>query len=189
MSNGGLPPHADGSSQKSGEPIGGAQPIVNVEASAIESPAGSQNVIPVTPRERTVPNEQRTTEDQVGDMDRRFRAEHPVAGHADCAASTASGRGERDADKTSDTRTLTRDTGHAATNRTPTALVKQGLVDGVTFVAFLAAISLPFLYLPLLVFGGIDAARSTEFFLFLGLHVASLTIGYRYEPQKPFVGD
>lgn len=105
------------------------------------------------------------------------------------AEHAASSPDDRSADRSRDAHPLMPVAEHESRLRSWLAMITLGIVDAVTFVAFIAAISLPFLYLPLLLFGGIDAARSTAFFLLLGLHVASLTIGYRYESQTPFGGD
>lgn len=59
---------------------------------------------------------------------------------------------------------------------------RQGVLDTVTFLAFLAAVLLPFLYLPILLFGALDSTRLTAVLVLVGLHAVCLALGYRYEP-------
>jgi hypothetical protein len=47
------------------------------------------------------------------------------------------------------------------------------------FVAFWAAVALPFLYLPLLV-GGLEGGQLTAFASLLGVHLLTLVVGHGY---------
>lgn len=67
--------------------------------------------------------------------------------------------------------------------------VTRTLINGIRVVAFLAAVSLPFLYLPILLYGGYDSTRFTAGLLLVGLHVISLAIGHEYEPRNSFGSD
>jgi hypothetical protein len=53
----------------------------------------------------------------------------------------------------------------------------------VQFVAFWAAISLPFLYLPLFS-GGLEATEVTVFLGLLGLHVVALFVGHGHRNDR-----
>ncbi len=76
-----------------------------------------------------------------------------------------------------------RSTSDGVDARSLTMAVRRVVAPPVQFVGFWAAISLPFLYLPLLS-GGLDGAELTVFVGLLALNVVALFVGHGHRREE-----
>lgn len=59
--------------------------------------------------------------------------------------------------------------------------IRKQISVGLTAAGFWLGVSLPFVYMPLLLFNGLDSRASIQAFgVLLGLHVLTLIIGHQY---------
>lgn len=170
------PPGTDGGIQPEGAPQDSADEV------STDTETGSSQLLQNRPEDPSAINTQSTYSDN------QRHSSRPGQIHSSLAA-IPNPRGEDSTTKQRGTNFLVPHSDHISIPRESLQGVASSAIDAVRFVAFLAAISLPFLYLPILLFGVLDSARFTAVLLLVGLHAVSLTVGYQYEPQKPFGSD